>query len=267
MQSLHELQRAFCAATLFGNAAALASLDIVGGALRPAERIAIYRNNVLGNYRKALAATYPVVRRLVGGPFFDAAVEHFVRGHPSTRGDVNRYGAEFAMFLASYTPARDLVYLPDVARLEWAIDQASIAADAPPLDIGALGRVPPAAQGSLRFALHPSARLIVSPYPVLHIWQVNQPEYVGSDRVDLGEGGDKLLVRRGRDGVSIERIGEGERALLAALAADATLAEATCVANDAAPQFDLAAALRRHVAGQTLVAFRAPAPPTSGIPT
>src|SRR5207302_1278637 len=81
--------------------------------------------------RKVLASTFPVIKRLVGAAFFDAACEHFVRGHPSTRGDVNHYGCEFAAFLESYAPARALAYLADVARLEWAIDQANIAADAP----------------------------------------------------------------------------------------------------------------------------------------
>ena len=267
MQSLRELQRAFCAATLFGDDAALASLDIVAGPLRPAARIAIYRNNLLGNYRKALAATYPVVRRLVGESFFDAAIEHFVRGHPSTRGDVNRYGGKLATFLASYAPARDLVYLPDVARLEWAIDQAGIAADAPPLDLEALTGVAAAAQASLRVALHPSARLFVSAYPILHIWQVNQPGHPGDDRVDLGEGGDALLVLRGHDGVSIERISDGERALLEALASNATLADAMARATEAEPAFNLAAALGRHVAGRTIVAFRVPATTTWETPT
>ena len=267
MRSLRELQRAFCAATLFGDSAALASLDIVGGALHPAARIAVYRNNVLGNYGKALAATYPVVRRLVGESFFAAVVEHFVRGCPSKRGDVNRYGGELATFLASYAPARDLVYLPDVARLEWAIDQANIAGDAAVFDVDALGGVPPAARASLRFALHPSARLVVSAYPILRIWTVNQPGRTGQDRVDLGEGGDTLLVLRGSAGVCIERIGKGDHALLAALATDAALADATARASEVEPGFDLAAALRRHVVGRTIVSFRAAALATSERPT
>src|ERR1700692_3315611 len=122
MPSLHELQRAFAVATVFGDPAALASLGVVAGGLKAEARIDMYRGNVLGNYRKALAATYPVIKRLVGAPFFDAASDHFVRGYPSTRGDINRYGADFAAFLGEYPPARDLRYLPDVARLELAVE-------------------------------------------------------------------------------------------------------------------------------------------------
>lgn len=265
MPSLREVQRGFVAATVFGDTAALAGLGIVAGALDPAARIAIYRNNALGNYRKALAATYPVVRRLVGGPFFDAAIDAFVRAHPSPRGDVNRYGGELARFLAAYPPARELPYLPDVARLEWAIDQANIAADAPPFDPTALRAVPEAAQGDLRFVLHPSARFVVSAYPIFHIWQVNQPRPAEDDPVDLGEGGDTLLVRRAFDGVVIERLAADEHAFLAALAADRRLEDAMERALRIEPSFDLSGALRRHVVAGSLVAFLVQSNVSSGM--
>lgn len=262
MPSLREMQRGFAAATLFGDSAAAAGLAIAAGDLDPQTRVAIYRNNILGNYRKVLAATFPVVRRLVGPAFFDAATDQFVRGHPSRHGDVNRYGGDYATFLASYPPARGLGYLADVARLEWAIDQADIAADAAPFDVSTLAVVAPDALAELRFRLHPSARLIASPYPVLRIWQVNQPDHDGDDHVDLGEGADLLLVVRGDRGVSIDRVGTGEHAFLGALAIGATLGTAATRASDVDSAFDLAATLRRHVAGHTVVAFRAPLTPT-----
>jgi hypothetical protein len=265
MPSLHELQRAFCAATVFGDRAALASLGIVAGGLRAETRIDIYRGNVLGNYRKALAATYPVVKRLVGAAFFDTASDHFVSGHPSTQGDINRYGGDFAGFLDEYFPARDLEYLPDVARLEWAVDQAAIARDAPRFDLAALSAVPAELRGELRFTLNPSATLIVSAYPVLHIWQANQPDAHVHDGIDLGEGADTVLVlRRGVEGIVIERLAPPDYLLLTLLEMGRTLGEA---ANDCAatfPEFDLAAALQRHVAGSAIVAFHAPAISTSG---
>jgi hypothetical protein len=266
MPSLHEVQRGFVAAMVFGDTGALAGLGIVTSALDPAARIAIYRNNVLGNYRKALAATYPVLQRLVGVSFFVAAIDAFVRAHPSPRGDVNRYGGELARFLAAYPPARELPYLSDVARLEWAIDQANIAADAPPFDTAALRTVPADAQGRLRFVLHPSARLVVSPYPIFHIWQVNQPGHAGDDRVDLGEGGDALLVRRTSDGVVIERLAACEYAFLAALAGNRNLSDATERATGVEPSFELAGALRRYVTEGIIVAFLASATAPSGIP-
>jgi hypothetical protein len=266
MPSLREVQRGFVAATVFDDTGALAELGIVAGALDPAARIAIYRNNALGNYRKALAATYPVVQRLVGVSFFNAAIDAFVRAHPSARGDVNRYGGELPRFLGAYPPARELPYLRDVARLEWAIDQANIAADAPPFDPAALRAVPEAVLGELRFVLHPSTQLVVSAYPIFHIWQVNQPGHAGDDRVDLGEGGDALLVRRASAGVVIERLATGEHAFLAALAGNRSLSDATERACGIEPSFDLAGALKRHVTAGTVVAILAPSDASSWTP-
>jgi hypothetical protein len=262
MPSLRELQRGFAAATVFGDDASIASLGIVAGDLDAATRIAVYRNNVMGNYRKALAATYPVVHRLVGAAFFDAAIETFVRAHPSPRGDVNRYGGELARFLSAYPPARELAYLPDVARLEWAIDQANIAADAPALDLAALAAVPEDTLGEARFKLHPSAQLVASPYPIFHIWRVNQSGHVGDDHVDLGEGGDALLVVRGTDGVAVERLSPGASAFLFALARNLRLADAFGRALGAEPSFDLSATLKGLIAVQTIVAVREPVSPS-----
>lgn len=264
MPSLRDLQRSFAAATVFGDSAALAGLGIVGDGIDAASRLAIYRNNVFGNYRKALAATYPVVRRLVGAPLFDAAIEAFVRAHPSTRGDVNRYGGDLPRFLTAYGPTRKRGYLPDVARLEWAIDQANIAGDAGGLDLALLAGVAADAWNELRFVLHPSARLVVSSYPILHIWQVNQPDSASDETVDLGEGGERLLVLRAAHGVTIERLDAGEHALLAAFGAGATLAAAMQRAESTEATFDLAGTLRRHVEAHTIVAFRTPATTSTG---
>ena len=211
MPSLRELQRGFSAATLFGDSAAVARLAIVAGKLDPQTRVAIYRGNILANYRKVLAASYPVVRRLVGSPFFDTATDRFVLGHPSRHGDVNHYGGDYAVFLASYPPARELSYLADVARLEWAIDQANIAADAAPLDVAALATVAPDALAELRFSLHPAARLIASPFPILRIWQVNQPEHEGDDLHPLLQALERLAeIERDEQKQSDGEEGEGD---------------------------------------------------------
>ncbi len=266
MPSLIEVQRGIAAATISGDAAALAGLGIVAGTMSPAARVDIYRNNVFGNYRTALAATFPVVRRLVGVAFFNAGADAFVRAHPSTRGDVNRFGGDLARFLADYPPARALTYLPDVARLEWAIDQAAIAADAPPFDLAALAALPEDAHGGLGFVLHPSVQLVESRYPILRIWQVNQPDFEGSPEIDLDAGGESLLVARGERGIDIERLEPGAAALLRGFAAGESLAVAASLASAADPSFDLTAALRRHVASQVLVAFVAPESSSLGGP-
>ena len=106
----------------------------------------------------------------------------------------------------------------------------------------------------------------MSAYPIFHIWQVNQPGHAGDDRVDLGEGGDALLVRRASDAVVIERLAAGEHAFLAALAGNRSLSDATEHACGTEPSFDLADTLGRHVAAGTVAAFLAPSDASSWTP-
>jgi hypothetical protein len=254
MPSLREIQHRFADAVL----SSTITPDFVAGPQAfGGDRIAIYRRTILANYRKALGASYPVVKRLTGATFFEAAVDAFVRAHPSRSGDLNIYGDNFGEFLSSYAPASELPYLEDVARLEWAIDEVQRATDAPCVPeavLAALATVTPERLPALRLTLNPSCRLLASPYPILRIWRTNQLHYEGDDRVMLDEGADTLLLRRGPDGVSIERISADNHAWLAALQGGATLGASIGAAQDADATFDFGGALREHIAAGTIVA-------------
>ena len=165
MSTLAHLQERFLAALYDESPAAFA------GAIRvnrvPAlDRFAIYARAAETNWRESLASTYSVVARLVGPGFFGEAARRYVRAHPSTSGDLHAFGSRFADFLSAYGPAAELRYLPDVARLEWAWHLAYYAADAAPLDLGALGRVPADSHGAIRFQLHASVHLLHSDHAI-----------------------------------------------------------------------------------------------------
>lgn len=241
--SLPELQRRFAAALQ----------DSTGADAR----IGAYRNTVVANYRNALGATYRVVRELTGTPFFNTAVDAFTASHPSTSGDLNAYGGELADFLASYPYGRELDYLADVARLEWALDEAHRAADpsgTPASTLAALAAIPGPEVATQRFALDPSCRFLHSPHPVMRIWQVHQPDHEGDRQVDLRAGGDHLLIRREDATPVIERLPAGDYAFLVSLAAGADLSAALEAALNADATFDLGTALRTHIASGVIMA-------------
>lgn len=255
MLSLRDAQENFARGLLDGSdTAVLAHLAGARG-MDAAAGLAVYRNNTFSNYRAALREAYPVVLRLVGADFFDHVADACVRATPSASGDVNAYGSTFGEFLAGFPGARELAYLPDTARLEWAVHRAFQAVDCPALDIARLAGVPAGHLPALRFALHPSATLLDSPWPVLAIWRANQADRTAQDRIDLGAGGDRLLiVRRGHD-VDLEPLGPGEYAALAAFGEQAPLGAALDAALARDPVFDFAAFLQRHAAIGTLADF------------
>jgi hypothetical protein len=252
MPSLPELQAAFARAVIDHDEGAVTDWIAAGHGLDASARIAIYRNNVLSNYRNTLREVYPVILGLVGEPFFSRAADTYASRCPSRTGDLNDFGGELGDFLAQWPPAAQLVYLADVAKLEWAMESAFHAADAAPLDLQALAAVPPEIFSTLRFDLHPASRIVRSPYPILRIWQVNQPGFTGDQSVQLDAGGDSLLVIRRGATVELERLSPGELALLEGLAEGMSLAEAYTHALQAEPELDLSVFLQHHVLGGTL---------------
>jgi hypothetical protein len=243
MPSLHELQSRF--------AAALAD--------EADARIAVYRGTVTANYRGVLGATYRVVQQLVGAPFFNVAVDTYVRAHPSAGGDLNVYGDRFGEFLASYPHATEFAYLADVAQLEWAVDEAHRAADAlggPEEILAALAIVPAEDVAAQRFVLDPSCRFVTSPYPVLRIWQVHQASFSGEVAVEFGKGTDWLLVRREVQAVVIERLTAADFAFLRAVHDGDDLATALDIALAAEATFDLGTTLTQAISNRTLAQLR-----------
>ena len=248
---LRDLQTEFAAA-LFAVRAKIGA-RVRAGRFPAAQHLQVYRNNVVESLTGALRAVYPVVEKLVGDGFFRYAVHEYLRAHRPRSGNLHDFGDAFASFLAGFAPAAELPYLPDVARLEWAWHQAFHAADAPAFDFARLGAVPAEQHATLRFVLHPSARLLESDFPIVHIFEINQEGYDGDARVDLGEGGAQALVIRRELTVYVEALAAGEAALLAALAGHQPLGDAVQAALAAQPDCDLTGTLAGHLRGGTLV--------------
>ncbi|HTY98532.1 MAG TPA: DNA-binding domain-containing protein, partial [Rhodocyclaceae bacterium] len=211
MPALPELQALVYEGILAGGPAEdglLACLVETGDAGR--RRIAAYRRSILGNLVGALLASYPVLAKIVGLPFFRQVARAYVRAQPSGSGDLNEYGGGFAEFIAAWPQGRELAYLADVARLEWKVQEVYYAAEAR-VDLSLLASCPPADYGRLRFDLAPALARLDSPWPLAEIWRVNADGYVGDMEVDFSRGA-RVMIRR-RDGlVHVEALTAGEAA-------------------------------------------------------
>jgi Putative DNA-binding domain len=221
-----------------------------------AERFGVYRASLIANLTNALRATFPVVDRLVGTEFLDAMAAAYIGGHPSASGDLHEYGATFPDFVAGFEPARELVYLPDVARLEWLAHEAFHAAEAGPLELERLAAVPPGRHGGLHFCPHPSVRLLRSDYPVHRIWQVNQEAYAGDATVRLDEGGVHLAVLRQGLEIVLLPLTPGAWAMAGGFLAGSDFTTAWERATTAEPELDAGPALYALIAQGVVAAFR-----------
>ena len=132
----------------------------------------IYQNSGIANISQALSLTYPVIEKLVGEDFFRATCRQFIAVNWPESGNMDDYGNEFPYFLAQFEHAKHLVYLKDVARLEWDFHLSSLADDAEITDWSKLVQVTDILQ--LQFSLAPSVNLISSIFPIDKIWQFNQ---------------------------------------------------------------------------------------------
>ena len=251
MADLAALQAAF--------AAVLRGADAPPGLLRDhadlARRVAVYRNNLDAGARKALEGAYPVIRQLVGEDFFSALARAFRRAVRPDSGDLNLYGAALAGFLEDFEHTRELPYLPDVARLEWALHRGHFAPDVAPLDAVALAAVPSHRHGGLRLHLHPACAIVSSAYPVVRIWAVHQPDHAGALAVDFSPGPHHALVHRPRLHAVAGRLEPPAHAFLAATLAGATLQASVEAALSADPGFDLGEALRAWIGARVIVGF------------
>lgn len=253
MPSLHDLQRAFGTALLFGDGAAIEPYIFANG-IAPAARLRIYRNNTREGFLTTLRATYPVLQRLVGEDYFRQMVLEYRERSPSPSGNLHHAGERLPEFLSRRYVETGYRYFADVARLEWAFQEVLVAADHPPLDVDSLQRVVPADFPGLVFTLHPAARLVSSGFPILTIWNANQPGADADQIIDLGSGAERVLLLRTDEDVELRRLDAAEFSFLTSIARGETLADAAEAAS-AGGAFDPGASLRRYVAARALVDF------------
>ncbi len=263
MPSLSELERGFARA-LVADADEAVLGAILGDGLAPAARLRIYQTHVFTTLTAALKATYPVVCRLVDERFFAYAADRYVRECPPAGPCLFEYGESLPGFLAAFPPCGHLVYLPDVARFEWAINRALHAADAAAIEPRRLGDVPAGDVAGLVLTLDPSASYLASPWPVDRVWRANQPGADPDAIVDLAAGGTRLEIRRLGDDVVFRRLEADTYAFRSTLAAGHDLEQAVEAARAAGPEFHLARALRELLDEALVVGLSAPDPNDGG---
>lgn len=90
-----------------------------------------YRANGLAVAHRALMAAYPSVAAMIGEEAMQVLARDLWWHAPPTLGDLARWGGGLAEWLASFEPLAAYPWLPDCARLDWAVHCAATLADVP----------------------------------------------------------------------------------------------------------------------------------------
>ncbi|MGO8737280.1 MNIO family bufferin maturase [Rhodoblastus sp.] len=205
-------------------------------------RFAVYRNNSAVAAIEALKTQFPTVLRLVGDEAFRGAARAFARKIPPVSPVLAEYGEGFPDFLTRFLAEQgvtDLPYLPDVARLDWAVLQALRADEVEPCPLARLAMLDPAAIENARALLHPALALVASDWPLRAL---RAPE--GGAIADWR--GETILVLLPHAEARLVALAPGGAAFLSACGAGASLGQAAQAGLAAEPGFDF---------GQTLVAL------------
>ncbi len=198
---------------------------IVDDGLAPARRLQVYRNNARAMFAGALERTYPVLRRQVGEQQFAALAQSYRAEHPSRSGDLHWVGEHFASWLAPQAAADGRAWLAELARLEWACEEAMVAARLPPLAPAELARVAPETLGEVGLVLQPCVRTVSSPFPVWSAWRAGQVDGAG-ESADLALDAQHVVVTCCDTGLVLHSLPEQQFLFVAALAGGATLGSA-----------------------------------------
>jgi hypothetical protein len=226
---------------------------VVAGYMDPGERLDVYRNTSASVLTTALRLSYPAVQRLVGKEFFDGTSRIFATGHPPKSACLDDYGAEFPQFLEQFAPAGSLAYLPEVARLEWAVNRALHANDTNPLDPKQLEGFGDFECARVTFVPHPSIGVLRTEYPVDVIWRaVLEEDDAALATVDLNTGPIWLLIERLDCGINVQRMSELAWRFTAELCSEKPLHAAL----EAFPDYDASVLLADHLAKGRFVDVR-----------
>jgi hypothetical protein len=180
-------------------------------------RWAIYASGYLARLVEALENDYPAVRRILGEGPFRSLVACYVRRCPPRSYDIGRAGDRLAELLDEDPLGAELPFLPDLARFEWSLAEAFVAADSVPLawsDVAALG---PEAAADTRFRLRPGTTLVRSSWPLLSLWAAKD---LADEDVDVRLEPAPHAVLVYRDGLEVRRrlVGEADAGFLEAAA-------------------------------------------------
>ncbi len=218
------------------------------------QRLKVYRNNIVGSLTDAIIATFPLLEYLVGKEFLEALARCFVLENPPKQACLNTYGEGLAEFIADFAPAKDFPYLPDIARLEIAMNNAYYAHDDMALSAKDLAAIDPEELSNTTLHFRDSVHLLSSNYPLNDIRDFCLSEPDDDDTLDINTGGTCLMVHRPVLDVVITPLSDADYSMLKNLQ-DKALGQSIETTMQVHPDFDFQVFLEKFIRLETFLQF------------
>ena len=209
-------------------------------------RWAIYSSGCVARLVEALENGYPAIRRILGEGPFGSLTARYVRRFPPHSFDIGRAGDRLAVFLEEDPLTAGLPFLPDLARFEWSLAEAFVAADVDPLAWSELAALGPETVADATFRLRPGTTLVRSSWPLVELWGAK--DLADEDvSIPLVPSPSTVLVHR--VGLEVERrlVGEADARLLEAATRGLRLSDLLGGASDEAEATALIESFRHWV--------------------
>lgn len=138
------------------------------------ERMNVYADGYKTRIMEGLGDVYDAVRHLTGERLFFELSREYIKAFPSQEYNLSRIGSRFREFLSEAAAARDLLFLADLARLEWQVSLAFHALQAESVKPQTFAGIAPEKWGQLRFVFQQGFSVVISAYPVLELWRARK---------------------------------------------------------------------------------------------
>jgi hypothetical protein len=158
-----------------------------------------------------------------------------------------------------YEPAKELDYLSDVAKFEWAYHTLHFASEHAPFNLALLTNLSPEQYDDLHFILHPASRVLTFDYPILRIIDLCKNDV--DEDVNLDAGGDNILIIRREWEIELFSLDTADYIFLSSLQNNMTLADALEETLQADSTFKLDEKLAMWIREKIIVDLSLPSPP------
>lgn len=207
-------------AYLLGEASAIQTSIVDDNRVGAEKRLKIYHDAYRLRLIEALSEAYPNLGKLLGDDLFDSVARSYIAAYPSTFRNLRWFGGELAEHLAIELAQHPIA--SELARFEWTLALAFDSADAPILSNADLANVPAESWGALRFALHPSVRILDMGLNTPAVWKALDADQAPPDVEQIPAA---WLIWRKELNPHFRSLDAGERLCLALLGEDASFAE------------------------------------------